>query len=154
MQTTNFKIINASQAYSIQKYIFPHEDGHTTETCGSYWIKYSKQCCVRRKPWTWENRSGFFRILDIIVNDYSDQFNVSRLLIAMVAILWININYLIRNRTWSLLTHSTVPHLLRAFYWPRHVMFRVECFTGGIISAFVVFAGVWIPQECKGKKIQ
>jgi hypothetical protein len=29
----------------------------------------------------------FFRILDIIVNDYSDRFNVSRLLIHMVAIL-------------------------------------------------------------------
>jgi hypothetical protein len=29
----------------------------------------------------------FFGILDIIVNDYSDQFNVSRLLIAMIAIL-------------------------------------------------------------------
>jgi hypothetical protein len=27
--------------------------GHTTETCSGYWIKYSKQCCVRRKPWTW-----------------------------------------------------------------------------------------------------
>jgi hypothetical protein len=30
------------------------EDGHTTKTCsGYYWIKYSRQCCVRRKPWTW-----------------------------------------------------------------------------------------------------
>jgi hypothetical protein len=34
--------------------IFPPEDGHTTETrSGYYWIKYSKQCSVRRKPWTW-----------------------------------------------------------------------------------------------------
>jgi hypothetical protein len=24
-----------------------------TETCSGYWIKYSKQCCIRRKPWTW-----------------------------------------------------------------------------------------------------
>jgi hypothetical protein len=39
MQTTNF--------------IFPPEVGHTTETCSGYWIKYSKQRCVRRKPWTW-----------------------------------------------------------------------------------------------------
>jgi hypothetical protein len=31
----------------------PPADGHTTETCSGYWIKYSKQCCVRRKPWTW-----------------------------------------------------------------------------------------------------
>jgi hypothetical protein len=23
-----------------------------TETCSGYWIKYSNQCCVRRKPWT------------------------------------------------------------------------------------------------------
>jgi hypothetical protein len=55
MQTSNFKIINASQAYSIQKamYIFPLEDGHKAETCSGYWIKYSNQCCVRRKPWTW-----------------------------------------------------------------------------------------------------
>jgi hypothetical protein len=30
----------------------PPEDGHTTETCSGYWIKYSNQCCVRRKPWT------------------------------------------------------------------------------------------------------
>jgi hypothetical protein len=29
------------------------EDGHKTETCSGYWIKYSKQCCVRRKRWTW-----------------------------------------------------------------------------------------------------
>jgi hypothetical protein len=29
------------------------EDGHKTETCSGYWIKYSKQCYVRRKPWTW-----------------------------------------------------------------------------------------------------
>jgi hypothetical protein len=29
------------------------EDGHKTETCSGYWIKYSNQCCVRRKPWTW-----------------------------------------------------------------------------------------------------
>jgi hypothetical protein len=37
-----------------------------------------------------DNRSivfFFFRILDIIVNDYGDRFNVSRLLIDMVAIL-------------------------------------------------------------------
>jgi hypothetical protein len=48
MQTTNFKIINASQAYSIQSmYIFPPEDGHETETCSGYWIKYSNQCCNR-----------------------------------------------------------------------------------------------------------
>jgi hypothetical protein len=33
--------------------IFPLEDGHNTETCSGYWIKYSNQCCVRRKPWTW-----------------------------------------------------------------------------------------------------
>jgi hypothetical protein len=34
-----------------------------------------------------DNRSVvFFRILDIIVNDYSDRFNVSRLLIDVVAI--------------------------------------------------------------------
>jgi hypothetical protein len=33
--------------------IFPHEDGHKTETCSSYWMKYSNQCCVRWKPWTW-----------------------------------------------------------------------------------------------------
>jgi hypothetical protein len=26
-----------------------------TETCSDYWIKYSKQCCVWRKPWTWYN---------------------------------------------------------------------------------------------------
>jgi hypothetical protein len=25
----------------------------TTETCSGCWIKYSNQCCVRRKPWTW-----------------------------------------------------------------------------------------------------
>jgi hypothetical protein len=31
----------------------PLEDGHKTETCSGYWIKYSNQCCVRRKPWTW-----------------------------------------------------------------------------------------------------
>jgi hypothetical protein len=30
-------------------YIFPLEDGHKTETCSGYWIKYSNQCCVRRK---------------------------------------------------------------------------------------------------------
>jgi hypothetical protein len=53
IQTTNFKIINASQAYSISMYIFPHEDCHKTETCSGYCIKYSNQCCVRRKPWTW-----------------------------------------------------------------------------------------------------
>jgi hypothetical protein len=35
--------------------IFPLEDGHTTETCSGYSIKYSKQCCIRRKPWTWPN---------------------------------------------------------------------------------------------------
>jgi hypothetical protein len=29
---------------------FLHEDGHKTETCGGYRIKYSNQCCVRRKP--------------------------------------------------------------------------------------------------------
>jgi hypothetical protein len=22
-------------------------------TCSGYWLKYSNQCCVRRKPWTW-----------------------------------------------------------------------------------------------------
>jgi hypothetical protein len=33
--------------------IFPPKDGHKTETCSGYWIKYSNQCCVRRKPWTW-----------------------------------------------------------------------------------------------------
>jgi hypothetical protein len=33
--------------------MFSLEDGHTTETCSGYWIKYSKECCVRRKPWTW-----------------------------------------------------------------------------------------------------
>jgi hypothetical protein len=27
--------------------------GHKTETCSGYRIKYSNQCCVRRKPWTW-----------------------------------------------------------------------------------------------------
>jgi hypothetical protein len=32
---------------------FPLEDGHKAETCSGYWIKYSNQCCVRRKPWTW-----------------------------------------------------------------------------------------------------
>jgi hypothetical protein len=32
---------------------FPPEDGHTTQTCSGYWIKYSNQCCVRRKPWIW-----------------------------------------------------------------------------------------------------
>jgi hypothetical protein len=32
---------------------FPLEDGHKTETCSGYWIKYSNQCCVRRKPWSW-----------------------------------------------------------------------------------------------------
>jgi hypothetical protein len=26
------------------------EDSHKTETCSGYWIKYSNQCCVRRKP--------------------------------------------------------------------------------------------------------
>jgi hypothetical protein len=35
----------------------PPEDGHTTETCSGYWIKYSKQCCVRRKPWTWNSNT-------------------------------------------------------------------------------------------------
>jgi hypothetical protein len=38
---------------NIHVYIFPSENGHTTETCSAYWIKYWKQCCVRRKPWTW-----------------------------------------------------------------------------------------------------
>jgi hypothetical protein len=33
--------------------VFKLEDGHKTETCSGYWIKYSNQCCVRRKPWTW-----------------------------------------------------------------------------------------------------
>jgi hypothetical protein len=33
--------------------IFPPQDGHKTETCSGYWLKYSNQCCVRRKPWTW-----------------------------------------------------------------------------------------------------
>jgi hypothetical protein len=33
--------------------IYKPEDGHKTETCSSYWIKYSNQCCFRRKPWTW-----------------------------------------------------------------------------------------------------
>jgi hypothetical protein len=33
--------------------MFRSEDGHKTETCSGYWIKYSNQCCVRRKPWTW-----------------------------------------------------------------------------------------------------
>jgi hypothetical protein len=39
-----------------QKYmdcLRPPEDGYKTETCSSSWIKYSKQCFVRRKPWTW-----------------------------------------------------------------------------------------------------
>jgi hypothetical protein len=27
-----------------------------TETCSGYWIKYSNQCCVRWKPWTWQFR--------------------------------------------------------------------------------------------------
>jgi hypothetical protein len=39
-------------------YTFPPEDGHETETCSGYWIKYSKQCCVKRKPWTW-TRANF-----------------------------------------------------------------------------------------------
>jgi hypothetical protein len=38
---------------NIKAYIFPLEDGHKTETCSGYWIKYSNLCCVRRKPWTW-----------------------------------------------------------------------------------------------------
>jgi hypothetical protein len=29
------------------------EGGHKTETCSGHWIKYSIQCCVRRKPWSW-----------------------------------------------------------------------------------------------------
>jgi N6-adenosine-specific RNA methylase IME4 len=37
----------------LQAEIFPSEDGHKNETCSGYWIKYSNQCCVRRKPWTW-----------------------------------------------------------------------------------------------------
>jgi hypothetical protein len=39
--------------HHLQVDIFPLEDGHKTETCSGYWIKYSNQCCVRRKPWTW-----------------------------------------------------------------------------------------------------
>jgi hypothetical protein len=31
-------------------YIYPPEDGHTTETCSGYWIKYSKQCCGNPEP--------------------------------------------------------------------------------------------------------
>jgi hypothetical protein len=30
--------------------IFPLEDGHTTKTCSGYYIKYSKQFCVRWNP--------------------------------------------------------------------------------------------------------
>jgi hypothetical protein len=43
---------NLHHKHSKSMYIFPPEDGHTTETCSGYWIKYSNQCCVRRKPWT------------------------------------------------------------------------------------------------------
>jgi hypothetical protein len=38
---------------TIFRWKFPPEDGHKTQTCSGYWIKYSNQCCVRRKPWTW-----------------------------------------------------------------------------------------------------
>jgi hypothetical protein len=51
-------------------YIFPPEDGHKTETCSGYWITYSKQCCVRRKPWTWPStrnrmQTTNFNIVDL-----------------------------------------------------------------------------------------
>jgi hypothetical protein len=45
----------------------------------------------------------FFRILDIIVNGYSDRFNVSRLLIDMVAILWIKMRIVVAAIIWSML---------------------------------------------------
>jgi hypothetical protein len=39
--------------YVYNMYIFPPEVGHKTETCSGYWRKYSIQCCVRRKLWTY-----------------------------------------------------------------------------------------------------
>jgi hypothetical protein len=53
-----------------RKYIHEYnEDGHKTETCSGYWIKYSNQCCVRRKPWTWRSinvRTLFHREVGIL----------------------------------------------------------------------------------------
>jgi hypothetical protein len=37
----------------------------------------------------------FFRILDIIVNDYGDRFKISRVLIDIVAILWIKMGIVV-----------------------------------------------------------
>jgi hypothetical protein len=41
---------------------YDHEDGHKTETCSGYWIKYSNQCRVRRKPWTWPSTRNRIRL--------------------------------------------------------------------------------------------
>jgi hypothetical protein len=84
MQTTNFKNIVGYFYYlilpkplhvsvvrpsSCRKYITPPEDGHTTETCsGYYWIKYSKQCCVRRKPWTWPSTCNRMQTTNFKIN--------------------------------------------------------------------------------------
>jgi hypothetical protein len=80
MQTTNFKIINASQAYSIQKamYIFPPEDGHKTETCSGYWLKYSNQCCVRRKPWTLSSTRNRMQTTNFKIINASQAYSIQK----------------------------------------------------------------------------
>jgi hypothetical protein len=62
-----------------RKYISP-EDGQKTETCSAYWIKYSHQCCVKQKPWTWRgNRSiTFFRHLILLLPEYTASHTTSQ----------------------------------------------------------------------------
>jgi hypothetical protein len=60
------RVLDQVQGFmTIFKRKFPPEDGHKTETCSGYWIKYSNQCCVRRKPWTWpnENYIRFYKLI-------------------------------------------------------------------------------------------
>jgi hypothetical protein len=52
---------------------FRPEDGNKTETCSGYWIKYSNQCCVRRKPWTWPSTRNRMQTTNF---KYVEQLNI------------------------------------------------------------------------------
>jgi hypothetical protein len=48
-------VIPGSRFPSIATQVWIFYSVTLTETCSGYWIKYSNQCCVRRKPWTWRS---------------------------------------------------------------------------------------------------
>jgi hypothetical protein len=68
----------------IYTHIFPPEDGHETETCSGYWIKYSNRCCARRKPWTWMRM--LFKALRTLLSNPA--FILASLKLHLVCLMW------------------------------------------------------------------